>query len=152
MADQEGRVSGMQGEYMTKVELSSPRATLLPDAAAACRLFVVAMLASTVVHLLVFHPYYFGDELFNFAMADSTGQDFLATFAKLNSYKPRILFNGWWALITTAQLPRIVPMLISTFFLAATLTAACLLAVRMLDQPHSTLVAGLKKSEPHSPP
>ncbi len=112
---------------MSKVELLSPRAAVLPDAAAWGRLFVVAMLASTVVHLLVFHPYYFGDELFNFAMAESTGQDFLATFAKLNSYKPRILFNGWWALITTAQSPRVVPMLISAFFLAATLTAACLL-------------------------
>ncbi|GAB3362697.1 hypothetical protein GCM10027431_01110 [Lysobacter rhizosphaerae] len=97
------------------------------NAAAPCGLFGVALLVSAVVHLLVFHPFYFGDELFNFAMAESTGRDFLATFSKLNSYKPRIFFNGWWALIATAQWPRVVPMLISSFFLAGTLVAACLL-------------------------
>ena len=91
------------------------------------KLLAVAMLTSTTVHLFVFHPYYFGDELFNFAMADSSGGSFLETFAKLNSYKPRVLFNGWWALISTSDWPRFAPMLVSAGFLAVALVAACLL-------------------------
>ncbi|WP_213604679.1 hypothetical protein [Pseudoxanthomonas japonensis] len=91
------------------------------------KLLAVAMLISTIVHLLVFHPYYFGDELFNFAMAEASGGSFLETFAKLNSYKPRVLFNGWWALISTSDWPRLVPMLVSAGFLAVALAAACFL-------------------------
>ncbi|WP_155944551.1 hypothetical protein [Pseudoxanthomonas sp. Root630] len=112
---------------MDRVETIGSSDAPLPVGTGWWKLFAVAMLTSTTVHLLVFHPYYFGDELFNFAMADSSGGGFLETFAKLNSYKPRLLFNGWWALISTADLSRFTPMLISAAFLAATLAAACVL-------------------------
>lgn len=101
----------------------------------------MSLLAALVLHLLCAHPYYFGDELFNFAMAEDAGRSFVSTYAKLNSYKPRLAFNGVWAFIAVQQPPRLFVMTASAAMLALALTS--LLAISYKAHSQRKLWLGL---------
>lgn len=96
--------------------------TLDPHRASLARYVLVVSLV-LLLALPAYHPYYFGDELFSFtAAADQRGWG--ATYAVLNSYKPRLVYNAIWASIAVSGAPRWAAMMVVVFALAA---AACLL-------------------------
>lgn len=78
-------------------------------------IFLITLCISTALY----HPFYFGDELFSFAFRVHHQGAFAFTLAELNDYKPRVLMNLIWAAIATLDAPRWVPMLINAVSMAA---------------------------------
>lgn len=80
---------------------------------------IILLLLSLCVSTAVYHPYYFGDELFSFAFGMRHGDGFWGTFSELNAYKPRVLMNLIWAAIVAAEAPRWVAMIVNASAMAA---------------------------------
>ena len=72
---------------------------------------VILATAALALALFFYHPYYFGDELYEFNVSPRGG-GLLATFHALNAYKPRLLVNLLWGAVVAGDLPRWVPMLV----------------------------------------
>jgi hypothetical protein len=81
----------------------------------------------TALVLLAFamtaHPYFFGDELVPRAVALSNGHSFTATFEAVSRYKPRILFNGIEALLSSIS---------ATRYVSAMIVAVCMAWINIL--------------------
>ena len=77
------------------------------------------LLGAFCISIALYHPFYFGDELFSFAFGAQHDGKFLGTFNELNSYKPRILMNILWASIVAQELPRWIPMSVNAAALGA---------------------------------
>ncbi|UJJ51651.1 MULTISPECIES: hypothetical protein [Rhodanobacter] len=79
-------------------------------------------LLTLVIGIFAYHPYYFGDELLPFFFAQQHGASIWSIFDGLNKYKPRLIFNGIWAVGAYYGAPRYVFMLFTvgaTGFLAS---------------------------------
>lgn len=85
-------------------------------------------LASLAISAALYHPYYFGDELFSFSFAPTDGPAFATVFGELNAYKPRVVMNLLWATIVAHELPRWVPMLVNALAMSGCAMAAARLA------------------------
>ncbi len=65
--------------------------------------FIVLVVA--VLGVAAFQPAFFGDELFPYFIARTSG-DLAEIYLRINQYKPRLLFNGLWAFGVWAEAPR----------------------------------------------
>lgn len=77
---------------------------------------------TTAFSLLAYHPYYFGDELLPMNISVVNNISVISIFSDLNNYKPRLVWNMIWTIISVYGLPRIDAMI-------ATTTALCAIAV-----------------------
>ena len=99
-------------------------------------------LLAAAVSLGAYHPFYFGDELTAFFRPPEK-RAFVDVFSDLNSYKPRLLFNGLWALYGMYDVPRIVPMVVNLLCLWGTASMLYLIARRRFEAPRAVaLLAG----------
>ncbi|TBR40358.1 MULTISPECIES: hypothetical protein [Dyella] len=102
-------------------------------------------LAVLVVSLLPYHPYFFGDELLPFNFGERLGNGVLSVYKGLNSYKPRLVMNIFWAFVVGDSWPRWVAMLFNAACIAASASLAYALCVRRFSTGRLTalLVAAL---------
>lgn len=76
------------------------------------------VVATFVLSIYFYHPYYFGDEMFSFNFGEHSGNTLLGVFTGLNSYKPRIVMNLLWAVVVSQDLPRWMVMMVNAAALA----------------------------------
>lgn len=88
---------------------------------------IIILLVSLCISTALYHPYYFGDELFSFAFGMRHDGGFWETFAELNAYKPRVLMNLIWAAIVAGEVPRWGAMFVN----AGTMAACAILVYRI---------------------
>lgn len=69
--------------------------------------------AALVIGAIAYQPYFFGDELMPFYYSYEPAATLLSIYSHLNAYKPRLVFNGIWALGAYFAAPRYVFMLIT---------------------------------------
>lgn len=82
--------------------------TATPPASRTNDLLDVVLLAILCIgaYLLAYQANYFGDELTPFHFGDMRGHTFAGAYSALNEYKPRLLFNGIWAMASAGDWPR----------------------------------------------
>lgn len=73
---------------------------------------ILIILFTALAFSLTYHPYFFGDELVSHRLAIRSNYSFAAIFQDLNSYKPRLLYNGIETLLAKWQTPRLVHMML----------------------------------------
>jgi hypothetical protein len=88
---------------------------------------IILLLLSLCISTALYHPYYFGDELFSFAFGMRHDGEFWGTFSELNAYKPRVLMNLIWAAIVAGEVPRWGAMFVN----ASAMTACAILVYRI---------------------
>lgn len=93
-------------------------------------------LLAAAVSLGAYHPFYFGDELTAF-FRPLEARAFANVFSDLNSYKPRLLFNGLWALYGMYDVPRAVPMVVNLLCLWGAASMLYLIARRRFEAPRA---------------
>lgn len=69
---------------------------------------IMIVLITALVFGLAYHPYFFGDELIAQRLAIQFDYSINEIFQGMNSYKPRLVFNGIQALLTGLHAPRLV--------------------------------------------
>lgn len=112
-----------------------------PDRVPAWVLAALSVTVALAISMAVYHPFYFGDELFSFARGEANGRDFSATFAELNAYKPRVLMNGLWAAVVALELPRWWVMATNALALAACAYMVARIAIRHLGASSNAALA-----------
>lgn len=101
---------------------------------------IIILLLSLCISTALYHPYYFGDELFSFAFGMRHDGGFWGTFSELNAYKPRVLMNLIWAAIVAGEVPRWGAMLANAGAMAACAILVYRIGTRSLG---ATRAAGL---------
>lgn len=76
-----------------------------------CDIFFIAILSLTAF-AYAYHPYYFGDELVAIREAVRFNFKFSPAFDMLNTYKPRLVFNGIDAMLATIEASRLTHVII----------------------------------------
>ena len=84
---------------------------------------LLIILITGLVFGLAYHPYFFGDELVAQNLAIHNNYSFSAIYQEVNSYKPRLIFNGIDALLAKYQASR---------SLHAFLVVACMVWINIL--------------------
>lgn len=87
------------------------------------------MTASLALSWLLYHPYYFGDELTAF-FREGNARRFYSIYTDLNTYKPRLVFNALWALYGSLDVSRRIPMFVNASCLGGAASLMYLIALR----------------------
>lgn len=103
--------------------------------------YVLIAIICFCAYLIAYHPYYFGDELISFHQAEANKNLFFATFRTSNEYKPRLIFNGLWSILSTLAAPRWIFMVVVGF--SAYYIATLLYSVSRLHFKSSRFTAWL---------
>lgn len=74
---------------------------------------LLLLAATLVIGAIAYQPYFFGDELMPFYYSYEPGATLWSIYSQLNAYKPRLVFNGIWALGAYFAAPRYAFMLIT---------------------------------------
>jgi hypothetical protein len=69
---------------------------------------ILVVFITIIVFGLVYHPYFFGDELIVQRLAIQNDYNFSLIFKGLNTYKPRLISNSLQALLASVQAPRLM--------------------------------------------
>ncbi len=105
---------------------------------------ILLLLGAFCIAVGLYHPFYFGDELFSFAFGAHNEGRFIGTFNELNSYKPRVLMNIIWAMIVAQEWPRWVPMAINASALGASAWVVYAISIRVFNASRpAALIGGL---------
>lgn len=105
-------------------------------------LFGFMIVASTMAFsLLAYHPYYFGDELVPMNITGVSAASVFSIYTNLNTYKPRLVWDLIWSIISAYGLPRIDAMITTTVALCAISLIIFRIARKLFDA--SPLIAAL---------
>lgn len=75
--------------------------------------YLLLLAAAFISGLMAFHPYYFGDEILPFYFSYRHEATIWSIYSSLNEYKPRLIFNGIWAIAAHLGAPRYIFMFIT---------------------------------------
>ena len=105
---------------------------------------LILFLVTAAIGIAFYHPYYFGDELLPFSYAQRPGSSLWSVFDSLNKYKPRLLFNGVWAIFAYYSVPRYVLMMLTVCATGSTASLLYYIARKQFGVSRSvSLVTGL---------
>ncbi|TAM64380.1 MAG: hypothetical protein EPN49_00465 [Rhodanobacter sp.] len=74
--------------------------------------YLLLVAVTLIMGMMAFHPYYFGDEILPFYFSYKPGATIWSIYSGLNEYKPRLIFNGIWAIAAYCEAPRYIFMLL----------------------------------------
>lgn len=86
--------------------------------------YLLLVAVTLIMGMMAFHPYYFGDEILPFYFSYKPGATVWSIYSSLNEYKPRLIFNGIWAIAAQYGAPRYV----FTLFIVGSISSMAMLA------------------------
>lgn len=104
--------------------------------------YLIIWLMGSLLAVYAYQPAYFGDELFPFYLAKHSSS-LWQTFTRINEYKPRYVFDWFWAVLSWYKVPRSETFFLNTSLICISASLAFKLAKIIGARTGNALLVGL---------